>query len=93
MAILHLIRTAPSNLDNIILCLNLLNADDAIVLIDDGCYCLNYNELQKIDNNQLYIIEDHAAARAISVNDSHNRITFSQLIKLISTYNKTITWQ
>ncbi len=98
MKILHLQRSSAFNTNDFQQCLLTLKNDDALVLIDDGCYCLSHTLLLKLQKSHnsvpIYYIKNHANARAISTDDNiASAIDLTKLIELTFEYDSTITWQ
>ncbi|GAA6206674.1 MULTISPECIES: sulfurtransferase complex subunit TusB [Thalassotalea] len=92
---LHLVRFSPFINTDIELCRDNLLADDSIVLIDDGCYTLNhqiFEELQ-LSCQQIYVVEQHAIARGITLANHSNGINLAKLNQLIFQYDNSVTWQ
>ncbi len=95
---LHLVRSSAFQTNDFEQCLNVIQPNDSMVLLDDGCYNLSHNlwqqALQKLDLQSLYIIEAHAQARAISIEgDKVTPLTLVALMTLICETEKTVTWQ
>lgn len=96
---LHLIRTSAFNNNNLSSCLNTLLDDDAVILLDDGCYCLQHVVISKLfdKNIKLYFIDEHVKARGILLSNKQTEqfksIDLTALLHLTMTYTKTITWQ
>ncbi|MGJ8692587.1 MAG: sulfurtransferase complex subunit TusB [Thalassotalea sp.] len=96
MTTLHIVRTSRFADNNFNHALTAANNNDAVVLIDDGCYCLNaLDKLDTIERNPLdfFVIDTHAAARAMQLTSSVNAITMEQLVELTFSYQRVITWQ
>jgi tRNA 2-thiouridine synthesizing protein B len=98
MSMLHLVRSSAFQSNDFEQCLNVIQASDTIVLLDDGCYNLNHHlwqqALSKVALPALYIIEAHAQARAINIdNDKVNLLSLDALMTLICETEKSVTWQ
>ncbi|MBL4940608.1 MAG: sulfurtransferase complex subunit TusB [Colwellia sp.] len=97
MATLHIVRQSAYNTDDFAQCLQVLNTNDVIVFIDDGCYNLQHSLLNTIEsskNIQLQVITQHASARAVSINDAiFTKITMDDLVSLTFENDRVITWQ
>lgn len=97
MTTLHLVRCSAFETQDFSQCLELLTNDDALVLIDDGCYNLHHELINNIGQT-IYIIKEHAQARAIKMN-SHKTdlvikpISMSALVQMTFSYKNSITWQ
>lgn len=94
MTVLHLVRTSPFKQQDFAECLKTLGEHDTIVFLDDGCYSLHHSLSVKLSpSNQLYVIAEHAAARALTVLDTVKAISMTDLVTLTLASDKTITWQ
>lgn len=97
MPTLHVVRQSAFNTDDFAQCVKVLRNDDIIVFIDDGCYNLHHQLVTNIDSNaniHLNVIESHALARGISIDNSlYNGIDMKALVELTLTTNRVITWQ
>lgn len=97
MSILHLVRTSAFNTSELSQCLAILSKNDEIVLMDDGSYNANHSLLTKAENREnnaeVYVIESHATARAISVPSSIKLISMETLVQMTLANEKVITWQ
>lgn len=98
MTILHLQRTSAFDKSDFAQCVLSIKPDDALVLIDDGCYNLSHSLFisfkEQNPDVSVFHIQAHAQARAVNVSSSNSTpITMEQLIELTFTYNSSITWQ
>jgi len=98
MSMLHLVRTSAFQTNDFQQCLNVVQVNDTIVLLDDGCYNLNHDLWQqaskKVASSSLYIIEAHAQARAITIdNNNISTLSLDALMTLICETEKSVTWQ
>ena len=96
MSTLHLIRQSAFATNDFAQCLSVVNQDDAIVLMDDGCYNVNHaliNNLMKQVGDNINIVASHAKARAIEANKTIKLIEMADVVTLTFTHNKVITWQ
>jgi len=97
MATLHIVRQSAFNTNDFFQCLQVLGDEDVIVFIDDGCYNLQHNLINSIDSNiniKLKVIEQHANARAITINEEvFTKITMNDLVSLTFENDRVITWQ
>ena len=97
MTTLHIIRQSAFNSNDFAQCIQVLANNDVIVFMDDGCYNLKHpliNDIAADKNIQLNIIEQHANARAIIVDEELIMpITMTNLVALTFDNNKVITWQ
>lgn len=97
MTTLHIVRQSAFNSDDFSQCLQVINDNDVIALIDDGCYNLKHQIINNIDRNkniQFKIVEQHANARSITINeDVAAKITMNDLVLLSFENDRVITWQ
>ena len=102
MTTLHIVRQSAFNSNDFAQCLYVLGNNDVIVFIDDGCYNLQHSLINSIDsdtlfsnkNIQLKVIEQHAMARAIAINEAvFTKINMNDLVSLTFENNRVITWQ
>lgn len=96
MSTLHLIRTCAYHSNELSSALQTALANDAIVLIDDGCYNLNHHLTdgsKSVLPLNFYAIDEHCQARAIANNKQIKMISMSQLVELTIEHNKVLTWQ
>jgi tRNA 2-thiouridine synthesizing protein B len=93
MSILHLVRKSAYQSDDLAQCLQLFATQDAIVLLDDGCYNLNHTLLAEITNKQLFVISEHCQARAVVLAKNQQSIALAQLAPLLFLYDSVMTWQ
>jgi sulfur relay protein TusB/DsrH len=91
MSMLHLVRTSAFQTSDFEQCLDVIQANDTIVLLDDGCYNLSHDLWQQ---PALYIVEAHAQARAITIDkEKINTLSLDALMTLICATEKSVTWQ
>lgn len=97
MSTLHLIRTSAFASHELSTALKTALINDAIVLIDDGCYNVNHALISEYINHttplSFYAIDEHCQARAISLNNQIKAISMAQLVELSFSHNKVLTWQ
>lgn len=101
MTTLHLVRRSAFETQDFYQCLALLKAEDALVLLDDGCYNLHHQLIRQVKQT-IYVIKEHAIARAININthivelpaeQSVEPISMTSLVQMTLSYNNSITWQ
>ncbi|WP_448211643.1 sulfurtransferase complex subunit TusB [Colwellia sp. MEBiC06753] len=96
MSSLHLIRQSPFASPLLNTVVSLIEVNDKIVLLDDGCYGLKHPLIEqasaKIGNNNIYVIEHHFKARAVENNRAIVEISMEQLVQLTIEAAQTITW-
>jgi len=99
MACLHLLRCGSFTHRHLTECTAILADDDAIILLDDGCYSLADPQLQQLCEQQklcdCYVIVEHATARALTVPSKHpyKSISINTLAELLFQFDNSITWQ
>jgi tRNA 2-thiouridine synthesizing protein B len=93
---LYLLRLSPfTNQHNVELCCDTLTMNDSVVLMDDGCYTLNHQLLNKLilSCENVYIIKTHAIARGLSLSNNTQAIDITKLNQYIFEYSNSVTWQ
>jgi len=75
-----------------------LEQQDAIVLMDDGCYNLKHplmdSLIKRADSTiSINVISNHAQARAIETLATVEHIEMPDVVELTFNHNKVITWQ
>ena len=98
MSTLHLVRQSAFTTNDFAQCLSVLDHQDTIVLMDDGCYNLKHNLMdsliKRIDSSiNINVITRHAKARAIDLIATVNHIDISDVVELTFNHKKVITWQ
>jgi len=97
MTTLHIVRQSAFNSNDFFQCLQVLGNKDVVIFIDDGCYNLQHTLINSIDSNkniQLKVIEQHANARSIAINEEVlTKITMNNLVSLTFENDRVITWQ
>ncbi len=92
MSILHLVRRSRFETQDFSLCLQTVSHQDAIVLLDDGCYNATDEKIHDTAAN-VYVIKSHLTARALTCPASVETITMKQLVKLTFSHASVVTWQ
>ncbi|UUO22276.1 sulfurtransferase complex subunit TusB [Colwellia sp. M166] len=97
MAMLHIIRNSGFTNNTLSQCLNMSLPQDAILLMDDGCYNLQHPLLLEALTKQaeitVYYVSLHASARAQNSEQAlFTAISFDDVLKLIFTFDNSITW-
>ncbi len=98
MSTLHLVRQSAFASNDFAQCLSVLDHQDSIVLMDDGCYNLKHtlmdSLIKRIDGTiNINVIASHAQARAIEPTTEVKRIEMSDVVQLTFNHEKVITWQ
>lgn len=98
MSTLHLVRQSAFATNDFAQCLSVLDHQDAIVLMDDGCYNLKHSLMdsliKRVDGTiNINVIASHAQARAIETLTEINHIDMNDVVELTFNHKKVITWQ
>jgi len=98
MSTLHLVRQSAFTTNDFTQCLSVLDHQDTVVLMDDGCYNLKHplmdSLLKRVDGTiNINIISSHAQARAIKTMAKISHIDMADVVALTFNHNKVITWQ
>lgn len=94
MTTLHIVRQSAFVSDDFSQCINVLNYNDTVAFIDDGCYNMQHKLIKTIDINiQLQVLVKHAQSRALTINeDVFSKITMVNLVELTFSNDRVITW-
>jgi len=92
---LHILRSSAFSNNNISQCIANLQVDDSVIFMDDGCYNVNHSSLSIISDklSTIYMIEQHAKARAIQSTTLVKSIDLKQLMVLVFDHQSVVTWQ
>ncbi|MDP7591249.1 MAG: sulfurtransferase complex subunit TusB [Litorilituus sp.] len=96
MTTLHLVRQSAFNTNDFAQCIEIINDNDAIVLLDDGCYNLHHPLINNVINQNvpINVLAQHAVARAISIDESlFLQVSMNDLVSLTCNHDRVITWQ
>jgi tRNA 2-thiouridine synthesizing protein B len=98
MSTLHLVRQSAFATNDFAQCLSVLDHQDSIILMDDGCYNLNHtlmdSLIKRVDETMtIHVLTSHAKARAIKAIEPIKEIEMNDVINLTFNHNKVITWQ
>jgi tRNA 2-thiouridine synthesizing protein B len=98
MSTLHLVRQSAFTTNDFAQCLSVLAHQDAVVLMDDGCYNLKHSLMDSLFKRadstiNINVITSHAQARAIETMATINHIEMADVVELTFNHNKVITWQ
>lgn len=88
---LHLIQKSPFSSSVLKDCLNLINEDDCILLMQDGVYAQQDPALLAL-SNVTYIIEDDATARGIQSHNHTQCINYQDFVELCAKSDNVISW-
>lgn len=96
-SILHLVRKSAFETSDFQQCLAVIGTNDALVLLDDGCYNVKHPSFTNIDSiiplSKIYVIGHHSSARNVTMPEGIAKISLTDLVSLVATNDKTITWQ
>ena len=98
MNTLHLVRQSAFSTNDFAQCLSVVDHQDTIVLMDDGCYNLKHslmdNLIKRIDDTIIIcVVTSHAQARAVESIIAVSNIKMADVVELTFTHKKVITWQ
>ena len=98
MSTLHLVRQSAFASNDFAQCLSVLDHQDSVVLMDDGCYNLKHplvdSLIKRVDGSvNINVVVSHAQARAIEIITAVKAIEISDVVELTFTHKKVITWQ
>ncbi|KGJ90109.1 sulfurtransferase complex subunit TusB [Colwellia psychrerythraea] len=98
MSTLHLVRKSAFTTNDFAQCLSVLDQQDSVVLMDDGCYNLKHPLMDSLIKRSestisINVISNHAKARAIETLAAIQHIEMNDVVELTFTHNKVITWQ
>ena len=98
MSTLHIVRQSAFASNDFAQCLSVLEHQDSVVLMDDGCYNLKHSLMdsliKRVDGSvNINVVVSHARARAIEIIATVNAIEMSDVVELTFTHKKVITWQ
>lgn len=87
--VLHLIQKSPFQNSAFADCLNIIDSDDTILLMQDGIYALLHPLLQTT-NNPIFALDTDLLARGIITN--FKTINYQELVSLCCQHKQTISW-
>ena len=98
MSTLHLVRQSAFASNDFAQCLSVLDHQDSVVLMDDGCYNLKHplmdSLIKRVDGSvNINVVVSHDQARAIEIINAVKAIEISDVVELTFTHKKVITWQ
>jgi len=98
MATLHLVRQSAFATNDFAQCLSVLDRQDSIILMDDGCYNLKHalmdSLIKRVDGTvNIHVMTSHAKARAIETITTIKHIEMKDVVELTFNHSKVITWQ
>ena len=76
-------------------CRRFLNEQDALLLIEDGVYCLNDDTLASVaESVAVYFLQDDAKARGIdlAISERATPQTYADFVQLCTQHAKIINW-
>ncbi len=98
MSTLHIVRQSAFATNDFAQCLSVLDHQDSIVLMDDGCYNLKHSLMDSLIKRadgtiNIHVVSSHEIARAIESNETIKHIEMTDVVALTFNHNKVITWQ
>lgn len=96
MSSLHLINKSSFRSNSLADCLELLNPEDEILLLEDGVYCgLESNPLLNQNSAVLYAIDVDLSARGIDTDNLHPQVHivgYQEFVGLSCKHHNSISW-
>ena len=94
MTTLHTLNKAPASQAIFEQMLNTANAGDAVLLIEDGVYyCLQSTINRRIQDIQVYALQDDLHARGIPYEESDVKLaSYDKFVELCTNHDKVINW-
>lgn len=93
--ILHLVKHSPFSHTDLISCLDIMEEQDGLLLMEDGVLVASVSEHPLYDRLQslkyLYIIKPDCDARGVQ-NKLGKLIDYSDMVELCLSFNKTMSW-
>ncbi|WP_438863150.1 sulfurtransferase complex subunit TusB [Neptunicella sp.] len=93
---LHIVKSSPFTHLSLQNCLNRLQPNDGLLLLEDGVYALLQRESwqSKLDANiKLYVLQDDAISRGVPhTAASVNWIDYPQFVQLTLDYPQSMSW-
>lgn len=89
--ILHLIQRSPFTHSALTDCLNVLGAQDSILLMQDGAYGTQHPSLQT-NTQAKFVLADDLQARGLSSTQDIKCIEYSEFVSLCERHQKVISW-
>ena len=88
---LHLIQKSPFATSALKDCLNVINEQDIILLMQDGVYSCQSPQLKT--NNRILALQDDLDARGIQINgDCIEAISYDDFVTFCTQCKNTISW-
>ena len=91
MTLLHLVQKSAFETSDFQQCIDTLAFGDQVVLLDDGCYNIRHQLINKL--TEVMVVKIHADARAIAIQAGMLAISMDDLIELTFKHNSVVTWQ
>ena len=92
---LHIINQSPSQGSKLKDCIDVLRAEDCIVLIENGAYTLQlkeYCEALEQAGAECFVIADDAAARGLKNMESISAIDYPRFVELCTQHSPIQSW-
>lgn len=91
MSTLHIVSKSPQSSKALARCLQSLNSNDGILLIEDGVYAASQPAHVLLTKNR-YALQDDLTARGITADSAIQPIDYATFVKLCAQYEKTVSW-
>lgn len=89
---LHLIQKSPFSTSLLDDCLNVINDDDSIILMQDGVLACQQPRLATLKNT-IFALQDDLDARGIQQTHKNvNAISYTKFVQLCTECKNTVSW-
>ncbi|WP_416308440.1 sulfurtransferase complex subunit TusB [Neptunicella sp. SCSIO 80796] len=93
---LHIVNTSPFSDLSLEKCIDRMQPQDGLILIEDATYALNQLEVWQsrlTPECKLYVLQDDAIARGLCVEQLElNWVSYDEFVGLTLSYPKTLSW-
>lgn len=93
---LHIVKSSPFASHALKNCINRLQPEDGLLLIEDGVYAIQQSQQwqPKLDKRvKLYVLQDDAIARGIATDKIEiNCIDYDDFVQLTLEYSNSMSW-
>ena len=88
---LHLIQRSPFSNSALQDCLNIIDSQDSILLMEDGVYGLQHKLLQQTQLTT-YALQEDITARGLHAKECIKEIDYVEFVNLCSQHKHVISW-
>ncbi len=88
---LHLIQRSPFSNSALQDCLNIIDSQDSILLMEDGVYGLQHKLLQQTQLTT-YALQEDITARGLYTKECIKKIDYVEFVSLCSQHKHVISW-